>query len=241
MKSENFKKGLLHGIPIALGYLAVSFSFGIFAVNLGLSVLEAVLISMANLTSAGQLAGAPIIASGGSLFSLGLGQVFVNLRYALMSISLSQKLDRKVTLADRFLISFGNTDEIFAVACGKDSMLGRRYLLAIAIFPYLGWSLGTLFGALLGGVLPSLLIASMSVAIYAMFIAIITPAAKAHRATAICVFLAIAASFAFEYLPYLSRVHNGIVIVVITVVLSALFALIAPISEVDPWEEEERV
>lgn len=240
-ENNNLRMGLRDGTPIGIGYFAISFTVGFFAVVSGLNWFQAFLISALNLTSAGQIAAIPIIASAGSLVELALTQLVINSRYALMSISLSQRLGETVRLRDRFIIAFFNTDEIFAVACGKDSMLGRRYLLAIAIFPYLGWSLGTLFGALLGGVLPSLLIASMSVAIYAMFIAIITPAAKAHRATAICVFLAIAASFAFEYLPYLSRVHNGIVIVVITVVLSALFALIAPISEVDPWEEEERV
>ena len=145
MKFENFKKGLLHGLPIALGYLAVSFSFGIFAVNMGLSVLEAVLISMANLTSAGQLAGAPIIASGGSFFSLGLGQVFINLRYALMSVSLSQKLDSKVTLADRFLISFGNTDEIFAVSVSQRKAVSKEYMQRL--LP-LSWCHGICFTAI---------------------------------------------------------------------------------------------
>lgn len=228
-------------MPIGIGYAAISFTVGFFAVTSGLGCFEALIISMLNLTSAGQIAAIPIIAAGGSLIELALTQLVINSRYALMSISLSQRLGESVRLRDRFLIAFFNTDEIFAVACGKDSMLGKKYLFAIALFPYLGWSLGTLFGALLGGVLPSLLTGALSVAIYAMFIAIITPAAKAGLSTALCILTAIAASCAFDIFPLLKTVPRGMVIVCVTVVISTIFALVAPISEADPWEEEERV
>ena len=240
-ENNNLRMGFRDSLPIGIGYLAISFTVGFFAATSGLSWVQAFLISALNLTSAGQIAAIPIIASAGSLIELGLTQFVINARYALMSISLSQRLGESVRLRDKFIIAFFNTDEIFAVACGKDSMLGRKYLFSIAVFPYISWSFGTLFGALLGGVLPTLLTGAMSVAIYTMFIAIVAPVAKEHIPTAICVFSAIALSFAFKYLPVLSGVHNGIVIVVITVVLSSLFALIAPISETDPWEEEERV
>ena len=63
----DFLKGIRDGIPICLGYLSVSFGFGILAVGLGLSILSAVGISLTNLTSAGQVAGVGIIAAGGSL------------------------------------------------------------------------------------------------------------------------------------------------------------------------------
>jgi predicted branched-subunit amino acid permease len=93
MKEQNsFLKGIKDGIPICLGYLSVSFAFGIFSIQNGLSILEAVLISMTCVTSAGQLAGVPIIATGGSLIELAVTQLIINLRYSLMSVSLSQKL-----------------------------------------------------------------------------------------------------------------------------------------------------
>lgn len=231
--------GFRDGLPIGIGYAAIAFTVGFFSVTSGLNWLEAFLLSTLNLTSAGQIAAIPIIAVGGSLLELALTQLVINSRYALMSISLSQRLGESVRFRDRFLIAFFNTDEIFAVACGKNSLLGKKYLFSMVVFPYLGWSLGTLCGALLGGSLPTLLTGALSVAIYAMFIAIVTPAAKEHLATTVCVLLAIAASFAFAYIPALKNIPNGIVIVLITVVLSSIFALIAPISEHDPWEEEE--
>lgn len=238
-ENNNLRMGLRDGTPIGVGYLAIAFSVGFFAVSSGIGWFQALLISSLNLTSAGQIAAIPIIAASGSLLELALTQLVINSRYALMSISLSQRLSPSVRFRDRFIIAFFNTDEIFAVACGKESLLGKRYLLSIALFPYLGWTLGTLAGALLGGVLPSLLTAAMSVAIYSMFIAIVTPQVKIHLATAICVASAIALSVAFDFLPLLNRVPRGMVIVIVTVLLSAFFALIAPISERDPWEDEE--
>ena len=237
-ENNNVRMGLRDGLPIGIGYFVISIAFGMFSVSLGIPWLESLLISMFNITSAGQIAAVPIIASGGSLFELALTQLVINARYALMSVSLSQRLGKNVTLKDRFLIAFFNTDEIFAVACGKNSLLGKKYLFALAIFPYIGWSLGTLFGALLGSVFPVFLATAFSLALYAMFIAIIMPAAKESRPTAICILCAIALSCAFEFLPFLSGIHSGMVIVIIAVSLSTLFALIAPIHENDPWDEE---
>ena len=134
-QNNKFSEGLRDGIPICLGYLSVAFAFGIFSVGSGLSVLETVLISMTNVTSAGQLAAVPIIAAGGSLFELALTQFVINLRYSLMSVSLSQKLGSTVRLIDRFLIAFVNTDEVFAVASGKNGNLGRRYLYGLTLTP----------------------------------------------------------------------------------------------------------
>lgn len=233
MKSENFRRGLLHGLPIALGYLAVSFSFGIFAVNMGLSVLEAVLISMANLTSAGQLAGTPIIASGGSLFSLGIGQVFINLRYALMSVSLSQKLDEKVTLADRFLIGFGNTDEIFAVSVSQRKAVSKEYMYGLILLPFCAWSLGTLIGAVLGffisTYLPAFVLAALGIAIYGMFIAIVVPDMKKDKNIILCVLFAMALSAVFYYVPAIGKlIPSELHIVICAVVVSVILAIVAP-------------
>lgn len=230
MKRLDFIRGLLHGIPICLGYLAVSFSFGIFAVGAGLSILETVLISMTNLTSAGQLAGVPIIAGGTGLIELAVTQLVINLRYALMSVSLSQKMDGRVHLLDRFLIAFGNTDEVFAVSAAQPASVSKWYMYGLILLPYVGWAGGTLLGAVAGHILPSAVIAALGVAIYGMFIAIVVPAMKAHRPTALCVALAIALSCAFYYIPFLRQVPSGFVIIICAVAASALFAILHPIE-----------
>ena len=114
--SSEFKQGIKDGIPIAIGYFSVSFSFGIIAVKQGISVLQAVLTSASNITSAGQFAGLQIIVAGGTILEMILTQFIVNLRYALMSLSLSQKLDKNVSIKQRLIMAFANTDEIFAAA-----------------------------------------------------------------------------------------------------------------------------
>lgn len=228
---NSFLLGFRHGLPIALGYLSVSFAFGIFALTQGLSVWETLLISMTNLTSAGQLAGVPIIVSGGSFAELAMAQLVINLRYSLMSISLSQKLDSNVKLHDRMLIAFSNTDEIFAVAISRPDSLQSKYMYGLAFLPYFGWTIGTLLGALAGDLLPDNMTSALGITIYGMFIAIVVPAAKAEKATAACVLISIALSCAFRYLPLLNQVSGGFVIIICAVAASAILAVLRPLPD----------
>lgn len=240
-QNNKFSEGLRDGIPICLGYLSVAFAFGIFSVGSGLSVLETVLISMTNVTSAGQLAAVPIIAAGGSLFELALTQFVINLRYSLMSVSLSQKLGSTVRLIDRFLIAFVNTDEVFAVASGKNGNLGRRYLYGLTLTPYLGWSLGTLIGAVAGNILPEIVVSALGIAIYGMFLAIIIPPAKKSLPTALCILFSVALSCAFRYIPVLKSVPDGFVIIICAVAASALFAIAAPVKDEKEGAVDEHI
>lgn len=229
-EKNSFFKGLIDGLPICFGYLSVSFAFGIFAVQSGLSILEALLLSMTNVTSAGQFAAVPIIVSGGAFIELAIAQLIINLRYALMSISLSQKLGSSVRLPDRFIISFVNTDEVFAVASGSDRPVGRKYLYGLILTPYLGWSLGTLLGAGAGNILPQSVISALGLAIYGMFVAIVVPDVKKERPVALCVLSAIILSCIFKYVPFLQSVPDGFVIIICAALASALVALLKPID-----------
>lgn len=233
MNNENnsFLKGLIDGLPICFGYLSVSFAFGIFAIQKGFTVFEAIMISMTNVTSAGQLAAIPIIASGESLISLAVSQLFINLRYALMSLTLSQKLGKSVRIIDRFLIAFVNTDEVFAVASGQRGSVGRRYLYGLILTPYIGWSAGTAIGALAGDILPTVIVSSLGIAIYGMFIAIVVPVSKKERPTALCALGAVALSCIFRYTPKLNEIPSGFMIIICAVTVSAACAFFAPIDK----------
>ncbi len=228
---NSFKKGIRDGIPICLGYISVAFAFGILAVSSGLSVLEAVLISAFNVTSAGQLAAVPIIALGGGFFELALAQFIINLRYALMSVSLSQKLGGSVSLSDRFLISFVNTDEVFAVAMSNSSLVGRKYLFGLILTPFLGWTSGTLLGALAGNVLPSVIVSALGIALYAMFIAIVVPASREDKNVALCSLLAVTLSCILYFTPVLKDIPSGFAIIICAVLASLLFAIVAPVKD----------
>ena len=226
-----FCRGLVHGVPICLGYLAVSFGFGIFAVKAGLSILETVLISMTNLTSAGQLAGVPILTAGGSLWELALTESVINLRYALMSVSLSQKLDGRVRLPQRLLIAFGNTDEVFAVSASQKGQVGTSYMLGLILLPFLGWTAGTALGAVAGSILPELLIGALGIAIYGMFVAIVVPVAREEGSVAVVAALAIALSCLFTFVPFLSDIPGGFRIVICAVVSAGLLAAVKPLPQ----------
>ncbi len=230
-ENNNFLMGIRDGVPICLGYLSVSFAFGIFAVGAGLTFWEATLISMFNLTSAGQLAAVPIIAGCGSVVELIVTELVINSRYALMSVSLSQSMGESVRLRDRFWIAFANTDEIFAVAVGKGMPIGRMYMLGLATTPYIGWTLGTVLGAVAGNILPAILISALGIAIYGMFIAIVVPASIASLKTALCVGLSIAMSCLFNYVSPLNEISGGFIIIICAVTVSLIFALIAPIPD----------
>lgn len=226
----NYKKGLKDGIPIALGYLSVSFAFGVTAVSLGVPEFIALIISMTNLTSAGQLAGVVIIASLGTVAEIILTQLVINARYFLMSLTLTQKLDKKFTLLDRLLCSIGITDEIFAVAVMNDKPVTRNYLLGLMTLPYLGWSCGTLLGAVLGGILPQIIVNALNIALYAMFIAIVVPTAMQNKKVIPVVIISVALSCAFTFIPVLNNVNSGIVYVVSALIASIIGALVFPID-----------
>ena len=227
MEQNSFKKGITDGLPICVGYFSVSFAF---AVASGLTVLQTVLISLTNLTSAGQLAAVPIICAGGGLIELAVSQLVINSRYALMSVSLSQKLSPSVKGIRRFLVAFGNTDEIFAVSVSNKGSVGYKYMYGLIIAPVLGWTFGTLTGAVAGNILPAVVTTSLGVAIYGMFIAIVVPQAKKDKAAAICVFISVALSCAFRYIPILNAVPSGFVIIICAVLASAVMAVVAPIK-----------
>lgn len=228
---QTFLKGLRHGLPIGLGYLSVSFAFGIKAVSDGLLPVQAVLISMTNLTSAGQLAGLPLMVGGASLMEMALTQLIINLRYALMSLSLGQKLDKTMTTLHRMCFAFANTDEIFAVASSQPGTVGKHYLYGLMVMPFAGWTLGTLLGAVAGQILPEFIRTALGVAIYGMFLAIILPPAKKEKPVRAVVLIVIALSLAFRYLPVLNQLSGGFVIIICAVTASAIGAALFPVKE----------
>ncbi len=239
MKEINsLKKGLKDGLPICIGYFSVSFAFGIFAIENGLTVMQAVIISLTNLTSAGQLAGVPIMA-GGSLVEIAVSQLVINSRYSLMSVSLAQKFSENVKFKDKFLLAHFNTDEIFAVATSQKGEIGTKYMCGLALLPIIGWTSGTLLGGVAGNILPTPVTAALGLAIYGMFTAIVVPVAKKEKATAICVLFSIALSCAFKYIPLLSKVPSGFTVIICAVAASAFFAIIAPIKAEENREVKE--
>lgn len=233
-----YKKGLRDGLPIALGYLSVSFTFGITAVGMGIPPLAAILISMTNLTSAGQVQGINIIAAGGGYIEMALAQLVINMRYALMGISLSQKLDKKYSLLHRIISSFGITDEIFAVASGQKTDIPPRYMYGLITLPYIFWTAGTAAGALLGAILPESIQAALGIAIYGMFIAIVIPPAKKSRGILwVALFSALLSSIIAFISQYIT-ITSGISVIICAVIAAAFGATFFPQKQEEVTADE---
>lgn len=231
MKESEFSDGVKSGIPIALGYFSVSFSFGMLAVSMGLPVLSAVITSMTNVTSAGQASGLTIMAAGGTFLELIICQVVINLRYALMSLTISQRLPERITFGQRLIMSFMITDEIFAVMASREKELSFKFYLGLASLPFIGWSMGTFLGALFGNLLPDNITAVLGIALYGMFVAIIIPPAKKSSAVMVCIVLSAVLSTIIYFVPVFSFISSGISVIICALIASCFCAWKFPIKE----------
>ena len=237
MNWKEYRTGVHTGLPVGLGYFSVSFGFGAMAISQGMTVGEAVLISATNLTSAGQFAGLTVIVAMATLWELILTQVIINSRYALMSLALSQRMGQRIGFLPRLSIAFINTDEIFALAMDRKEPLTLPFMMGLGTLPILGWTGGTLCGALAGSVLPENIRAALGVMLYGMFIAIVVPPAKKEKEILAAVVLALCFSCLFAWVPALKNVSAGISIVICTAAAAAVCAVLFPIRE----EEEAAV
>ena len=229
---NSFKKGIIAGIPIGLGYQAVSFSFGIMGSAYGLEIWQTVLISLTNLTSAGQFAGIGIIAAAGTYLEMLVSQVVINLRYSLMAISLSQNVDESFNKPARLFHGFCITDEIYAVAVSRGEKIGRRYFAGLSVMPVLGWTLGTFLGALSGDLLPERVTTALSVALYGMFVAIVVPPMKKEKRVLFVVAIAVILSCLLYYQPWI-KISSGFSVIICAVVASAIGAWVFPVDDGD--------
>ncbi len=234
-----FIRGFKDGIPIALGYIAVSFTFGLTAVTGGLTVWQATMISLMCVTSAGQFAGIDIMLAAGGYMEMAMAQLVINLRYALMSISLSQKADSSMNFFARLFVGFGVTDEIFAVAVGNNKSISRKYMFGLIVLPWLSWTFGTLGGALLGSILPEILASAFGIAIYGMFLAIIIPAARDDNKIIGVLMVAVSISLLLYYTPLKHHISQGFAIITAAVAASLFGALVYPIDNETTEEMKE--
>ncbi len=223
MNNTTFKQGLKDGIPIGLGYLSVSIGIGIAAVAGGLHIITALLMSMTNLTSAGQAAGISVIVAGGSFLEIAMVQLVINLRYALMGISLTQRLDGDFSMGKRLFLGAFITDEIYAVSSAKP-IISPRYMYGLVIVPYIGWAAGTFLGAAAGTVLPASVTTALGMALYGMFVAIVVPAVKQSRMVTLAVCIAAALSTVFRVLPCFSFLGYGFSVIIASVTASVVAA-----------------
>ena len=233
MNSHNkvLREGIRDGIPIGLGYLAVSFSLGVAARNAGLSAFQGFLVSLLNNASAGEYAGFTVIAANGAYFEIFLMTLIANARYLLMSCALSQKFSPETPLIHRIFVGYDVTDEIFGITIARPGMLDPFYSYGAILIAAPAWAGGTALGVIAGNLLPARAVSALSVALFGMFLAVIIPPARKNRVIALFVLVSFAASFAATYLPLISQLSGGTRTIILTVLISAIAAILFPVNE----------
>lgn len=230
-KIRAWKSGVKNGIPIAMGYFAVAFTFGILAKQAGLNPFEAVLMSVTNLTSAGQFAGLTLIASSAAIAEVVIAQLIINSRYFLMSFALSQKIDPKTSFFHRSIMSYGITDEVFGVSVSVPGKLNPYYVYGVMIVAVPGWAMGTLFGVISGSVLSPRLMSALSIALFGMLLAVIIPQAKGNKIIAGLIVISMVLSCAFAVMPILQSISSGVKIIILTILIAGIAAFVFPVKE----------
>ena len=225
-----FVKGLRDGIPIMLGYFAVSIALGISARNAGMTAPQATLASALIMASAGQYIGFTLIAASASYLEVMVMEAIANARYLLMSCALSQKLKPELPLRHRLLMGLWITDEIFGLSVSVEGWLNPYYIYGMAAVATPGWALGTLTGVVLGNVLPVRVVSALSVGLFGMFMSIFVPPARKDRVIAALVVVSFAASYAFNALAWFDSISSGMKIIILTVVISLGAALLFPVE-----------
>ena len=230
---NEFIRGIKRGFPICLGYIPVSFTFGLIAVKMGFTPAQATIISLTNMASAGQFAGIRLIEGGAPYIELIITTFVINLRYFLMSLSLSQKVAPDMPFYKRAVMAYCITDEVFALSAMEPDEVSFPFFGGLMLTPILGWTSGTLLGAVASGLLSPMIQGCMGIALYCMFIAIIIPPARKSRKVALAVVVAAFLSCMFKYVPglnELSKVGGGGWAIITAAILGA--AICASIKEV---------
>ncbi len=237
-QGQTFGKGFRDGLPILLGYLSVAFAFGMLGTERGLPFWAPTLISLTSFTGTGQFVGVTMLTNGIALLEITITIFIINIRYFLMSLSLSQKLEDDMPLWQRLIVAFGDTDEIFAVSMQQKGLLNFRYMIGLILSAYSGWVFGTLIGSVASSVLPQAVISALGIAIFAMFIAIIIPPAKHAKPIMIVILIAVGMSCLFRYVPVLNQISSGWAVIICGVTASLIGALRYPVLRTGYTAEE---
>ncbi len=230
-KNLTFGRGFRDGIPVMLGYLSVSFAFGMIANSRGIPLPCAALFSITNLSGTGQFVGIDLISAGAGVLELICTLAVINARYFLMSLSLGQKLPSTITLWQRLIIAFGNTDECFAIAMLQTQPLTFPYLGGLILSSFSGWVGGTIIGSAASGLIPDSVLSALGIALYAMFIALVVPPAMNSRPILAVVGIAAGVSTVLSVIPYVKDIGSGWIIIIAGIAASAVGALLFPVPE----------
>lgn len=240
MKETNlswFTKGIKNGIPISLGYLAVSFTLGIQARKVGINAFQAAVASFGLHASAGEYIAFTLFGANASLFVMVMMEIVANARYLLMSCALSQKIPADTPIWKRLIMGYFITDEIFGVSIAISGKLNPYYTFGIVAVASPGWVIGTALGVLLGNALPVRIVSALSVGLYGMFIACIIPEGRKNKIVAGVIAVSFGLSYLFNTLSIFESITSGMKIIILTVVISLVAAILFPKNDSENYTD----
>ncbi len=172
-------QGARDGLPIAASYLFISVAFGALAAETGLTPVEAVGMSALVFAGASQFMALGMLQAGSGVLQIVLATLFINLRHFIMSLAVHHRLAQDTGRGLRALVSFGVTDETFALLTlptpSAADATSPLYALGLMASAYSGWVSGTLLGSLGAQAIPVSLSSAMGVGLYALFIGLLVP------------------------------------------------------------------
>lgn len=240
-KKKAFLSGLRDGVPIGLGYFAVSFSLGIMAKKGGLTPVIGFISSFLTRASAGEYGVYSLILSDATYVEILVISLITNLRYLLMSTALSQKFSPETSIFKRILVGCCVTDEVFGISIAYKGYLEPLYTFGAFAVSSPMWAAGTAMGIIAGSILPTRAVSALSVALYGMFLAIIIPPSKKDKAVLVSVIISFVLSFiwtdpflwikghATGFMSKLMGVSAGTRTIILTIIIAAVVALIRPV------------
>jgi len=230
-KKRIFVAGMIDGMPIALGYLVVSFTLGIIAKNAGLNDIQGFIASFLNMASAGEYAGFLTIKADAPYIEIILITIVANARYMLMSCVLSQKFSSRTSIWHRLGVGFGVTDEIFGITVRRKGAINPYYNYGAMAVAVPAWSIGTSIGIDMGNVLPDYAVSALGVALYGMFLAVIIPPIKGEKILGSIVLISFVASFIAANFPFIGELSEGTRTIILTLIIAGGAARFKPVKD----------
>ena len=152
---STFAAGLIAALPIALGYLPISFSFGVAATRAGLSGPEAFGLSLIIYAGAAQFLALALITGGAPVLVAAFTLVAMNVRHVLYGPALVKRAGPGARTRHAWAWAFGLTDEVFGAALGAlargKAGFSEPFMFGLGIGAYGSWLAGTALGAFAGG------------------------------------------------------------------------------------------
>ena len=224
-----FSAGAKKSLPVIIGMVPSAMAFGILAKTAGLSIWESLFMSAVVFAGASQFAALNMLMIGVSMADILITTALLNARHIMMGSSISQRMERGINPFEKFALFFFLTDESFSIASLQEAeIVAPGFLWGVQLPIFLTWNVLTLCGYIGTAFLPRDLQSSMGIAIYALFLAIIIPAARKSRAALIVTLSAMTLSALLKWLPIFAQLNRGLAIIISAGAAAVIGALLFP-------------